>query len=885
MNPLRLAIADTKYARGVRSLEEDAPAMTVRPLEEAFQVSWPTDAHFVQYMPVRAGEPFPRLTKPVLHKLRAMGADVEVNLFAFDYDTPGHQAWTPESLAAFWSLLASAASRWPLADQWSLLYTTAKGARLVYILDEPVVAEEAEGKIRWMCEQFCLAGLPVDRLCDWTRLFRLPYVLRDEKKSWEDPHFNFIPRFGVRLHAASLPVIEKAKSTAYGEFAAFEDDRPDEEEAAVLLEAYDARTGRMTKTPFYKAARKALTGRDCFATVFNGAPIASTGQRDATIHKYVGQIASICWGIEGFSPSHIYAMLLPSVRQLVPDDQTPDWSLCLWDHISRIWPKEQAKIREEEKVEEAQAQSDLGLLDTLVERMKEWNPSEYLHKHGQDVAREYIRRHVIVSCKGKFFVMRRDGLYDPMQLCGGEVIARLRILGMDAIVDTKRPSANTKGFTDVSLTELLNHHSTIVSSIQSQPQIPGGVIVNPDIASSVLRLPSYRRNPKLQPEFNRDVDEWLVKLFADRYLEMCEWISWALAFEEGPICAVSIKGNPGVGKKMLVRGLAETLEYPEVASASDLVGQYQYGLARSPFLVIDEGWPTTFSYRHPADHFRALVGGEPFQCNMRYEAPVTVFNPVRCVFTANNKDVVGMLAANKDLSPEDRDALGVRLKHFDVTDEASIWLSQKGGLAFTGKPGRRWIAGDGSGVSDFIVAKHFLWLYSQRVRPVRAEGSRFLVEGDKNHELMFELRTMGGATPLVIETIIKLLNLPAEREGVVVQDNRLFILASEILDFHRASGSVRERLTINTIARVLASLIVRDWPDPMVLASRPQVGRRRWHELDPETLLAAAEREGRQCAKLDRLCAAREEARKNLKLDPRLGAELKPRYDPRLPRS
>lgn len=872
---IKLAVMDSKYTKGIRQLSEPAPAMRFMPLRQALETGWQTDAHFVCYQPTNTADAaFPRLTKAVLPRLREAGADIVTQVFGFDYDNPGHLPWDESGFGRFWSMFNDAIARWPVAGMWSCFYTTNAGARLIYLLDEPTPVDAAEAKHRWMLSQFHTAGLPLCCECeDWTHLFRLPYVVRDGKPTWTarsgTPPMQYIARWDTApLPAAQIPELQRALVTEYDEIRQFNDPKPSPEEARGLLEQLGARG--MVQSYFYKEAKKRLKGRECYPCIFEHAPLAEPGARDSTLHQYVGQAITMLYRLEGTSPVHIYGLFLDPVLQLEPDAATPDWSSKLWDHVGRLWSKEEAKCSAEDRDRAETVETAVSAMDTLLTNVRTWCNHPVVQGHDTQAAKDWISRHMICSVKAHYFCMNRQGFYDEIQLQGQELVSRIRILGMDKLIETQKPNVQGTGWNEVSTTDILNKHATICRSIRAAPQlVEGGYIENVDTGASQLVLQSFCRNPHLEPTFSEDVDEWLGMLFGDRKMEMCEWLAWALAFEEGPICGISLEAASGVGKKMLTMGLKETLLQPAIAGAADLITSYQYGLMQSPYLVIDEGWPTYNQTRHPADQFRALVGGEPFVCNMRYEVPVHVNNPVRFIFTANNASVVQMLTANRDLSPDDRQALAIRLKHFKVDDRAALWLRQKGGLKFTGRTGARWIQGDGNGKSDHIVAKHFLWLHKHRQPPINSTGARLLVEGDLNNEMLFEMRTNSGSTPLVIETIIKLLNIPGHRDGLVVQDSRLYVITSEILNFYRDnSQSIKEKLNAATITNVLKNLIIHEWPDT-TLRERPRLTRRKWYELDPEILMNYARRDGWSCQRLESLIEER-----NLLKDRGLGGTL-----------
>jgi len=224
---------------------------------------------------------------------------------------------------------------------------------------------------------------------------------------------------------------------------------------------------------------------------------------------------------------------------------------------------------------------------------------------------------------------------------------------------------------------------------------------------------------------------------------------------------------------------------------------------------------------------------------------------MRVLFTANNLDVIKMLAGKRDLSQADREALAIRLLHFDVGSDASVWLSKQGGVDFT----KGWIASDdGRGKSDYRVARHFLHLHSQR--HIWARGTRLLVEGTGSRELMMVMQTEAGSSPEVIETIVKMLEdiTAGKRPGMVIEDSgRVLLVVSSVVDYWRQKMANDHRgrtITVDKVRNVLQGVATRvDAADSKVY------GNAHWYELDLLKIREAAERAGWQTKKIRELLA------------------------------
>lgn len=177
--------------RGIR------PAARVLSLVEALLETHRTDAHFTTGVLERDCSPLayqPRICKPALAWLGTQGLGVRHDVLVVDVDNPDHEPWSPEGradLRALWD-----ANKAPL-DTCGI-YTTKHGYRLIQPLDEPVVASMYERTLRTWLDELEAAGVSPDRACvDWTRLFRLPRVLRNGKRT--DPYFEDYSRLEPRV--------------------------------------------------------------------------------------------------------------------------------------------------------------------------------------------------------------------------------------------------------------------------------------------------------------------------------------------------------------------------------------------------------------------------------------------------------------------------------------------------------------------------------------------------------------------------------------------------------------------------------------------------------------------------------------------------------------
>lgn len=470
---------------------------------------------------------------------------------------------------------------------------------------------------------------------------------------------------------------------------------------------------------------------------------------------------------------------------------------------------------------------------------------------------EDLSRHAIAMVDRRYFCLTRSGYYDTLSMPIVSLPTRIRELGMTDVIPITEQ--NVKGeLRPVPEKTLLHRHGTVVADIEGvtgtddDPKAPprGCWLKKRPDGQRVLQFPMYGLRDDISPVFSKLVDEWLGYLVGDENKQRIEeWIAHSLDLGK-PICALSLAGPPSCGKKMLAQGLAECITTECFADGKELLDRYKYSLLKSPFLVVDEGLAEAGpGQKHAADVFRQIVAGGALSIDRKFEAPIQVVAPIRVVFTANNRDTVKSLIGQRNLSPDDRDALAIRLLHLDACAAAAKWLAAKGGFHFTARPGARWIRGDGGERSDYIVAKHFLYLHAIRGP---APGKRLLVEGDVASSLAFEMRTQSGDAPAVLEAVIGMCNAAKAYDGFVMSydavsgEPMIHALPSEVLKFMRgtnpASAARANTKKIGSVFRGFAHTNHKGYPHkhPMRVA----LGAQKWYELHPATVLQAAQSEG-----------------------------------------
>lgn len=864
----------TKRQKGAATLGDKVSPMSVRPFREAFGEKWTTDAHFSCYE-VRQGSQrlpqWPRLKKVVLDQIEEKGGSVALTMLVIDYDSKDNVAgetltkkadaegkvpWDEELIEEFWPRVDRAIDEHGLPMP-NVIYTTTNGARFVYVLSEPIDVRIAEDYHRGLVHAFGKAGLIADPTCsDWTRLFRLPFVTRDGKKTWESPFSRMMEQFETFIGKDDIEPVEKpfASSGPTGVVKEITRPAPTREVALRMLEVQMPGNRGVRQSGAFKEAKRRLRGRNCYPCIFDMAPIARHGSRDSTLTSYVGEAVAMLYGVDTITPEFVYALFMPSVEQLDPDDGTPDWLAKLWYLVCYTWAREEARAQAQDAKQRVEVKQKQSQLDEMLANFRRWCDAPELDQD-DNRAKLWMLQHSIAMTRSRtYHLLTPSGFYTRHGMPKDHLLQGMRQYGLSEFLEVEEMDKGGEPKL-MPMTKILGLYGTQVHEVRGAANWPGSTIQNIGSEDARLVICLYRLREELGAEYNEQVDRWLTKLVGEENVQaLRDWIGFALDFQGGPICALSLAGPNGAGKKMIARGLAECINTEMVCPASQLTSDHPHDLLKTPFLVADEGLPQTSGRGMDiADLFRSAVAGETLTVNMKYGELVTISSPLRVLFLANNMDLVNKLTAHRVLTPEDQRALAQRIYHLPVRQECSDWLAANGGKHGMTKG---WIASDAGGGSDYVVARHFLWLYENR--PKQPLGSRFLMEGNLDGQIMREMRTQTGIAPLVIRTIISMVESPGghNQQGVSIQDGRVYVTAHGIVESYKADFTANRRdMNTKQVGTVLKGLVVQGSPTGSTWRVLPN-GQRlkaRWHELDITILYEEAQVAGFPSKRLSEL--------------------------------
>ena len=748
-----IGILADRYARGCEDPHrlDGLEPMHAATLQSAMETYWLSDAHFVAYGLAGPGAgPIPRMRKAALAPLRAAGAELVAHALIFDYDNPGHAPWDDTLWASFLESLGASFERAPWArDCMTWFYATANGARLIYVLAEPIPVDRAEQLHAGLVALLRVAGLALDPACsDWTHLFRLPRVVRDgvavePREEWSNPDARLDP---AAIASALGPSWDQAPTASLA-VAPLALEQPTQQRVRELL-------GGVDRPDWYRSAKRDLRFKNCWTTLFDYRTLAPDGARNSTIHSYVGEVVRVLHQYQrvnkyAVGPEHVYALFYQALDQLEKDE---DHFATAWRAVCSYWAKEDART---EAREAEQAVSDIqtaSILDTIIKSMRTWCDAPALHTHDERASAFASSKMIAATPAGKY-VMTPRGYYDSRLVTASNLIPLIRELGMDSAIPLGYMTDNEK-WKAYTAQNIIDRHATVVNEVEGVAAGNGNWIRGLGTGEATMILKLYARRTDIKAEYSRDVDEWLHYMGSGTptgYDDLRLWFGHALAFDEGPTCGLALTGPPGFGKKMGVQALGETVQSQRVVDAQEGQG-FQSALMRSPFFSVNEGFPQGHRGYSPVDFLRRMTGGDVMPAEKKYGNVIDLRVPFRVILTANNLDVVRVFAGQgRELSVDDRMAVAQRIMLIRVPMNAVNWLRSAGGPSFT----RGWITGDGGQQSNYTIAKHFLWLYENR--PPVPRGQRFMVMGNLPPRMLQSFNTQTGAAPVVLEAVAGLL--------------------------------------------------------------------------------------------------------------------------------
>lgn len=653
------------------------------PFTEALGARYETDAHVALYT-LEGETSWPRLNKGILKELPPN--TVKISVTALDWDCPGH-ADLPAG--AFNSLLQNIREAGlPIP---SYAYPTRRGARLFYVHD-PLDPDDAESMHRGMVLKFLAHGIVLDpKVWEWNRIHRLPFVKRDGTPT---PDVDL--SVGPALDHATIGRVDR-KAHVEVDSSVMETPIPDSWEALATIwdDAGDL-------TPFAKEVKKRVKGRMDWnlEEILTGEPKSlPKGERNSTLMKWIGCLASM---VPGIQPIHVFGMLYRTVAASTSPSEPRDLFAETWKMACYCVAREQGKRKLAR--EEAQVQAQ-----TLQEKVRQWPGLT------EEVGDDWIKQHLAVCTGSSYYVLQPSGFYGTHPVSRNMLVAAFRAAGL--VGEGKLlPSIDA-----LSPNVIDARHCQIAHGVEMEAGVPGGYL---DKRRGLLILPSFSLRTDLEPTKSEAIDGYLRALFGPYYPQGEAWLANALAFNHGPIAALSIRGPDSIGKTLLVHALADCITTGTFANKSDL-GTWNYKIAETGFVYVDESW---LGMRNFDGKFRELVTNDRHEANRKFKDPVWAKCLLRVILTANSDILLETLFAREDMSEDEVKAVQKRILHLRLDDGGAKWIRENGGKNRV----KTWVNTVYSeGKCTFEFAKHLLWLHKTYMDQGKIQNGedRFLVTG------------------------------------------------------------------------------------------------------------------------------------------------------------
>lgn len=709
-----LTLLPSPRVPSVSTLGEAEDVSTSMVLEDALQSQFAEDWHCVPYYVVLPdGERlYARIVKRGVDKRLAdqtlrhcLGADeleeagcrIVVRHLMADIDNDSHAQWeegSPGKTKALAAVDDALEACMTVGFPPTAIYTTRGGLRIMWRLTEEMDAADSEHALAWLAVQLMeRCDFYVDGgALDWTRLQRLPCVVRDGEAQHEQDwyHLYLQPDHDVRpnelgrmeprrarellktgnvatdtLKARILGLKPKTPSTVV--LGPCPD--PEQAEALAWLDL-DQRTLRAVAEKLVQNINRDQR------QVVQYRQTLPDGHRDTRLTSIVG---SLCGAAERkvpeATPELMLGLLAPLLRSLEPDGDTPDWFQCAWDKIGR-WFSESLAV---EKVEEERAELSAPVTtrfdreELLLRGFRQHNAALAEGLSDEELT-ELITDMAILGRKPtECYRLTPDGSYFPVPERWARCVHT--VLSHDAFpqeVHDRFMWETEKGtqykddpkFFDK---EAWRGH---VHDVRYSARRGEGLTIDTE-GRMVLSLAIHQVRGDIEPVYHQKVDDWLRELFTAEWDAMQRYLSF-FTFADRALVALVMTGAARTGKTLFMSALGNLFS-PEgpVKDMGDT--RFNSRALQSPVWVYDESLPTQASNVKRFDaYLRERISGNWMTIERKGidQFPVQMFP--RFVFAANNDMILRKIFGSTDLNTYDQDALSERLLICPVGEEARV---------------------------------------------------------------------------------------------------------------------------------------------------------------------------------------------------------------------
>ncbi len=195
----------------------------------------------------------------------------------------------------------------------------------------------------------------------------------------------------------------------------------------------------------------------------------------------------------------------------------------------------------------------------------------------------------------------------------------------------------------------------------------------------------------IEPVYHEAIDRWLRILAGKQYEDLKTWLA-AVTHLALTCVALFLTGPKGVGKSLLMHGLARLWTELGPTTLDEVFAQFNSKLLDCPLTVADEALPKDWRGRSKNSELRLHIQALVRELKRKFLPTCSVRGATRTIVGANNDTV---LRTSEGLTPDDVDAIAARYFWIAAPEEAAEYLRSVDTTL--------WVSGD-------RIAQHVTWL-------------------------------------------------------------------------------------------------------------------------------------------------------------------------------
>ena len=751
---------------------DDPSSVLALPLDAALLHEWPDDAHVTTYhvSGLEAGAPAHRLNKASLVYYDACPLEPAptTQVIMLDVDAPEHDQNVWDELAksdcdpeitAWFDAYADARASSPLISTAGI-YSTRGGYRLLWALETPLPPRLVGNYVEQLIDEIeATTQIRPDKACkDWTRLFRLPRVVRDgvaQTPALED-------YTGMRPLTWKAPL---ALNTS---------------QAYTPIHVGTTKPVNVVAPDWRRKEFKIWEHQDFYARIKAGEPLAVAGERHRETFRIVGSMLGAQPEID---LETVYQALYPSYLAMVQATQhtgAPSSMDKLWDVIADVGGREAGQRAHLAKVGDlGKAMIEAALTARQSEDIEDLQKTLELPDAADAVPA--LKRVVLYPPSGSMCFVWRDTYNNYTRVDQRHIYGQLA-QHSEAPLDLAIRTYTKTGSKPLPNAEILASYGHLYTSEYYVYGLDG---VHLDKHNNVAVGVAPSRHVKAA--HHPDVDQWLRLMGGDHADKLLDWIATCPDLTR-PTCALYVEGAAASGKSLLAGGIARLWGSGAPTPYGLATQRFNAGLLDNPVVFADEASDVMEGVG--SELYRRLVSGAGVMIEVKFGGTAALKSCPRVILAANNADA---FASQRQLGQDDIAALVERTGHIHVSKEAAEYLEALGGAEYIQG---RWLDGNG-------IAEHALWLAANRKVN---KGSRYLVAGWET-DMISNMMHKFGASEQVLTLIANYLVDPRQKPlGVWGDEGVIYVQSTRIKDLWSTYGDARQCPGGNALVACLKAL-------------------------------------------------------------------------------